>query len=71
VEAPSHVVFGKSSVKQGKIKAMKGRYFRDISIVRAGGENTVPLPEANEFVDFRSFMKARLHFPLHKCWSKF
>jgi hypothetical protein len=63
---PSHVVFGKSSVKQGHIEAMKGRYFRDISIVRAGGESTVPLPEANEVVVFRSFMKVGLRFPLHK-----
>jgi hypothetical protein len=31
----SHVVFGKSTVKQGQIKAMKGKYFHDISIVRA------------------------------------
>jgi hypothetical protein len=30
---PSHVVFGKSTVKQGQIEAMKGRYFHDISIV--------------------------------------
>ena len=45
---------------------MKGRYFRDISTVRAGGESTVPLPVANEVVVFRSFMKARLCFPLHK-----
>jgi hypothetical protein len=44
---------------------MKARYFHDISIVRAGGENNVPLPEANEVVVFRSFMKARLRFPLH------
>ena len=63
---PSHVVFGKSSVKQRQIVAMKGRYFRDISIVRARGESIVPLPEANEVVVFRSFMKARLCFPLHK-----
>ena len=41
---PSHVVFGKSTIKQGHIDAMRGRYFRDISIVRAGGENNVPLP---------------------------
>jgi hypothetical protein len=27
---PSHVVFGKSTVKQGHIKAMKGKYFHDI-----------------------------------------
>jgi hypothetical protein len=30
---PSHVVFGKSTVKQGQIEAMKGKYFHDISIV--------------------------------------
>jgi hypothetical protein len=45
---------------------MKGRYFRDISIVRAEGENNVPLPEANEVVVFKSFMKAGVWFPLHK-----
>jgi hypothetical protein len=52
---PSNFVFGKSSVKQGQIEAMKGRYFRGISIMRSRGENTVPLPEANEVVVFRSF----------------
>jgi hypothetical protein len=62
----SHVVFGKSTVKQGQIEAMKGKYFHDISIVRAGRESIVPLPEADEVVVFKSFMKARLHFPLHK-----
>jgi hypothetical protein len=62
----SHVVFGKSSVKQGQIEGMKGKYFYDISIVRAGGESTVPLPEADEVVIFKSFMKAGLRFPLHK-----
>ena len=44
---PSHVVFGKSTIKQGQIEAMKGKYFHDISIVRAGGESNVPLPEAD------------------------
>jgi hypothetical protein len=39
---------------------MRGRYFRDISIVRAGGESNVPLPEADEVVLYRSFMKAGL-----------
>jgi hypothetical protein len=34
--------------------------------VRAGGESTVPLPEADEVVVFKSFMKVGLHFPLHK-----
>jgi hypothetical protein len=29
---PSHVVFWKSTIKQGQIDATRGRYFRDISI---------------------------------------
>jgi hypothetical protein len=62
----SHVVFEKSTIKQGQIKVMRGRYFRDISILRARGENIVPLPEADEVVIFRGFMKARLRFPLDK-----
>ena len=45
---------------------MKGKYFHDISIVRAGGESTVPLPEVDEIVIFKSFMKAELRFPLHR-----
>jgi hypothetical protein len=45
---PSHTVFGKSSVKQSHLDTMKGRYFRDMSIVRADdGEKTVPTPEEN------------------------
>jgi hypothetical protein len=63
---PSHVVFGKSTIKQGQIDAMRGRYFRDISIVRAEGESNVPLPEAGEVVVYKSFMKAGLRFPLDK-----
>jgi hypothetical protein len=43
---------------------MRGRYFREISIVRAGEESNVPLPEADEVVVYRSFMKAGLRFPL-------
>jgi hypothetical protein len=35
---PSQVVFVKSVVKKGQIEGMKGRYFLDISIVRAGGK---------------------------------
>jgi hypothetical protein len=62
---PSHVVFGKSTIKQGQIKAMKGKYFHDVSILRVGGR-IVPLPEADEVVVFKSFMKAGLRFPLHK-----
>jgi hypothetical protein len=44
---------------------MRGRYFRDISIVRAdNGDRTAPAPEENEVVIYRSFFKAGLRFPL-------
>jgi hypothetical protein len=68
---PSHVVFGKSIVKRGQIEAMKGKYFCDTTIVRAGGEHTVPLPEADEVVVFKGFMKAGLRFFCIRCWSKY
>jgi hypothetical protein len=46
---------------------MRGRYFRDMSTVRADdGERTVPTSEENEVVIFRSFFKAGLRFPLSK-----
>jgi hypothetical protein len=41
---PSHVVFEKSTIKQGQIDAKRGRYFHDISIMRAGGENMFLFP---------------------------
>jgi hypothetical protein len=40
---PSHVVFGKSTIIQTQIEAVKGKYFHDVSIVRAGGEDIVPV----------------------------
>jgi hypothetical protein len=44
---------------------MRGRYFQDLSVVRADeGEKTCPTPEENEVVIFRSFLKAGLQFPL-------
>jgi hypothetical protein len=44
---------------------MRGRYFRDISIMRAdNGDRTVHVPEENEVVICRSFFKAGLRFPL-------
>jgi hypothetical protein len=58
---PSHSVFGKSTIGRSHLENMRGRYFRDMSIVRADdGERTVPTPEDNEVVIFRSFFKARL-----------
>jgi hypothetical protein len=62
---PSHAVFGKTTIKQSHLVNMRGRYFRDMSIVRAdNGEKTCPTPEENEVVIFQSFFKAGLRFPL-------
>jgi hypothetical protein len=63
---PSHTIFGKSTIKQSHLESMRGRYFRDISIVRAGEDNNTPAPEENEVVIFRSFFKAGLRFPLSR-----
>jgi hypothetical protein len=63
---PSHSIFEKSTIKYSHLENMRGRYFRDMSIVRAGGDNTFPAPEENEVVIYRSFFKARLWFPLSK-----
>jgi hypothetical protein len=62
---PSHAVFGKSTIRQSHLDNMRGRYFRDISIVRAdNGDMTVPVPEENEVIIYRRFFKAGL-------WSRF
>jgi hypothetical protein len=63
---PSHSIFGKSTIKQSHLENMRGKYFQDMSIVRAGGDNNVPAPEENEVVIYQSFFKAGLRFPLSK-----
>jgi hypothetical protein len=64
---PSHAVFGKSTIKQSHLDNMRGRYFRDMSIVRADVDRAVLAPEENEVEIFRSFFKAGLRFPLSIC----
>jgi hypothetical protein len=63
---PSHLIFGKSIIKQSHLESMRGRYFWDMSIVRAGGDNNVLAPEEDEVVIYRSFFKAGLRFPLSR-----
>ena len=63
---PSHTIFEKSTIKQSHIDTMRGRYFRDMSIVRVGGNSTAPALEENDVVIYRSFLKAGLRFPLCK-----
>jgi hypothetical protein len=67
---PSHVVFENPLLRKGKIEAMKGKYFHDIFVMRAGGESIVPLPEVDEVMVFQIFMKDGLRFPLHKLLVK-
>jgi hypothetical protein len=42
---PSHAVFGKSTIKQSHLDNMRGRYFRDMSVVRADVDRAVPAPK--------------------------
>jgi hypothetical protein len=63
---PSHAIFRKSTIKQSHLENMRGRHFRDMSIVRAVGDNNVHAPEENKVVIFRSFFKAGLRFPLSR-----
>jgi hypothetical protein len=60
---PSHTVFEKSSIKQSHLDNMRGRYFWDMSSVRADdGERTMPTPEENEVVIFEAFLKLGFGF---------
>jgi hypothetical protein len=59
-------MFGKSTIKQSHVDAMRGRYFRDMTIVRVGGDSAAPTPEVNEVVIYRSFLKAGLRFSLSR-----
>jgi hypothetical protein len=64
---PSHAVFGKSTIKQSHLDNMRGRYFRDMSIVRAdNGDRAVPIPKENEVVIYLSFFKAGLRFQVSR-----
>jgi hypothetical protein len=61
---PSHAVFRKSTIRQSHLDNMRERYFRDISIVRADNrDKTVPVPEENEVVIYRSFFMAGFGSP--------
>jgi hypothetical protein len=65
---PSHLDFGKSTVSEADMAMMtKLGYFREVdkALIRFGGEETIPKPENDEVVVFKSFFKAGLRFPLH------
>jgi hypothetical protein len=41
-------------------------YIDNVDWVQLGGDDLVPKPKEDEVVVFRSFLKVRLRFPLHK-----
>jgi hypothetical protein len=61
---PSHTIFRKSTIKQSQIDAMKGRYFRDMSIVRVWGDRTAPAPEENEVVVYKKLYEGGSSVPI-------
>jgi hypothetical protein len=65
---PSHLDFGKSTVSEADMPMMtKLGYFGEAEkkLIRFCGEETIPRPENDEVVVFKSFFKAGLRFPLH------
>jgi hypothetical protein len=65
---PSHLDFGKSTISEADMPMMmKLGYFGEAEkkLIRFGGEETIPKPENDEVVVFKSFFKAGLRFPLH------
>jgi hypothetical protein len=66
---PSHVEFGRSTVKaEDLIIIKKLGYFgeNDDDLVRFAGEETIPEPKEDEVVVFKSFFRAGLWFPLYE-----
>jgi hypothetical protein len=66
---PSHIEFGKSTVKADDLILMKKLgYFgeNDDGHVRFAGEEVIPKPKDDEVVVFKSFFRAGLRFPLYE-----
>jgi hypothetical protein len=63
---PSHIEFGRSTVKAEDLVLMKKLgYFgeNDDELVRFAREETIPEPKEDEVVVFKSFFRAGLRFP--------
>jgi hypothetical protein len=66
---PSHVEFGKSTVKADALVVMKKLcYFgeNDNELIRFAGQEIIPEPKEDEVVVFKSFFGAGLRFPLYE-----
>jgi hypothetical protein len=70
---PSHVEFGRSTVKAEDLILMKKLgYFgeNDDELVRFAGEDIIPEPKEDEVVVFKSFFRVGLWFPLYEMISE-
>jgi hypothetical protein len=66
---PSHIEFGKSTIKVEDLALMKKmRYFgkNDDELLRFAGDKVVPKPRDDEVIMFKSFFRAGLWFPLYE-----
>jgi hypothetical protein len=66
---PSHIEFGKSTVKVEDLVLMKKLgYFgeNDDDLVRFAGEEVILEPRNDEVIVFKSFFRASLQFPLYE-----
>ena len=68
-QRPSHTIFEKSTIKQSHIDAMRGIYFRDMSIMRVGGDNTAPAPEEYEVVIYGILLEGRPSVTVEQIWG--
>jgi hypothetical protein len=66
---PSHVEFGRSTIKAEDLILMKKLgYFgeNDDELIHFAREETIPEPKEDEVVIFKSFFRAGLQFPLYE-----
>jgi hypothetical protein len=57
---------GSRRLKEDILRYHSVDYIDNVEWVRLGGDDLVSKPKEDEVVVFRSFLKARLRFPLHK-----
>jgi hypothetical protein len=70
---PSHIEFGKSTVKAEDLVVMKKLgYFgeNEDALIRFAGEEVIPEPKEDEVVVFKSLFRAGLRFPLYDMIGK-
>jgi hypothetical protein len=66
---PSHIEFGKSTIKAEDLDVMRRVGYighKDDNMIRFAGDEIILEPKNDEVVVFRSFVRARLCFPMYE-----